>query len=98
MKKLIIQTILVLAAFCADGQGTRQFDQQVDPTTPPGVFFNIKPDPTGESFIPGLSSVGFAQFYFTDVANFNEIGSTVYVNLWSGSIGTGTLLGTSTSV
>jgi hypothetical protein len=97
MKKLIIKVMAVLAAFCAHGQGTLQFDQQVNPTTPPGGFGNIAPDPTGESFIPTLSSVGFAQFYFDD-ASFDGNGSTISVNLWSGSIGTGTLLGTSEAV
>jgi len=61
------------------------------------VFFNIAPDPTGQSFIPTLSSIGFAQFYFTDSAN-NGVGSTISINLWSGSIGTGTLLSTTTAV
>jgi len=97
MKKLIIRAILVLAAYRAHGQGTLLFDQQVNPTTPPGGYFNIVPDPTGESFIPTFSSVGFVQFYFTDPGN-NGLGSTIAVNLWAGSIGSGTLLGTSTSV
>lgn len=89
--------MLVLAAYCAHGQGTLQFDQQVNPTTPPGVFQNILPDPSGQSFTPSLSSIGFVQFYFTDPGN-DGLGSTIAVNLWSGSIGTGTLLDTSTSV
>ena len=97
MKKLIIRTLLVLAAYCAHGQGTLIFDQQVSPLTPTGVYNNIQPDPSGQSFIPTLSSVGFAQFYFTD-ANFNGVGSTISVNLWSDSLGTGTLLGTSEAV
>jgi hypothetical protein len=88
---------LALTAYCGYGQGTLQFDQQVNPTTAPGGFFNIAPDPTGQSFIPTLSSVGFVQFYFDD-ASFNGIGSTISVNLWSGSIGIGTLLGTSETI
>jgi len=97
MKKLIIETMLVLVGYCVHGQGTFQFDQQVNPTTAPGGYFNIQPDPTGESFIPALSSIGFVQFYFSDGAN-NGVGSTISVDLWSGSIGTGTLLGTTTPV
>jgi len=97
MKKLIIRAILVLAAYGAYGQGTLVFDQQVNPLTAPGGFQNIVPDPSGQSFIPTFSSVGFVQFYFTDAGN-NSLGSTIAVNLWSGSIGTGTLLGTSASV
>lgn len=89
--------MLGLTACCSYGQGTLQYDQQVSPLTPPGGTFSIAPDPTGQSFIPTLSSVGFAEFYFDD-ASFNGIGATISVNLWSGSIGTGTLLGTSDAV
>lgn len=97
MKRHLVQIAFALAAYCARGQGTLQYDQQVNPITAPGGFFNIVPDPTGQSFIPTLSSVGFAQFYLSD-GNFNGIGSTIYVNLWAGSLGTGTLLGTSETV
>jgi hypothetical protein len=97
MKKLIIQIILTLAAYCARGQGTLQFDQQVNPTTPPGGFGNIQPDPTGQSFVPTLSSIGFAQFYLADSSP-NQLGSTLFVNVWSGSLGNGILLGQSTPV
>ena len=65
--------------------------------TPTDGYNNIQPDPSGQSFVPTLSSVGFAQFYLTDSA-FNGSGSTIAVNLWSGSLGTGTLLGTSDAV
>ncbi len=97
MKRCLVQIALALVACCARGQGTLQYDQQVNPLTPPGVFQNIIPDPSGQSFIPTLSSVGFAQFDFTD-AGFNGLGATIYVNLWSGSLATGTLLGESEAV
>lgn len=97
MKKLIIQTMLVLAGYCVHAQGTLVYDQQVNPLTPTDVYNNIQPDPSGQSFVPTLSSVGFVQLYFTDPGA-NGLGSTIAVNLWSDSIGTGTLLGTSTSV
>jgi hypothetical protein len=97
MKKILVPIVIVLAACFAHGQGTLVFDQQVNPTAPPSGFFNIVPDPSGESFIPTLSSVGFVQFYFSDGAN-NGVGSTISVNLWSGSLGAGTILGTTTVV
>ena len=93
MKRTLIQAALVLVACYAHGQGTLQFDQQVNPTTPPGGFGNIQPGPTGQSFIPTLSSVGFVQFYLGDPTQVQA--PTLYVNLWSGSIGGGTLLGQS---
>ena len=97
MKKHFIQIALALVACCAHGQGTLQFDQQVNPTSVPGTFNNIVPGPTGQSFVPSLNSIGFVQLYFND-DQFNGIGATIDVNLWSGAIGTGTLLGTSSSV
>lgn len=42
--------------------------------------------------------MGFVQFEFTDSLPGDGIGATVYVNLWSDSIGTGTLLGSTTPV
>ena len=58
---------------------------------PRGVFGNIQPDPTGQSFVPTLSSIGFVQFYLGDPTKVQ--GPTLYVDLWSGSLGNGTLLG-----
>ena len=97
MKKTLAQIALALIVCSTRGQGTLQYDQQVNPTTPPGGFNNIVPGPTGQSFIPSLNSVGFVQLYLND-DQFNGIGATVDVNLWSGAIGTGTLLGTSSSI
>jgi hypothetical protein len=95
MVKIVVQIALALAVCCARGQGTLQFDQQVNPTTPPGGFGNIQPDPTGQSFVPTLSSVGFVQFYLGDPTRVQ--GPTLYVDLWSGSLG-GTLLGQSSPI
>jgi hypothetical protein len=92
MKITSILTTLIVATFCAHGQGTLQFDQGVNPTNAPGGFVNIKPDPTGESFIPTFSSVGFVQFYLND-ASPTQLGSTLLVDIWSGSLTNGVLLG-----
>jgi hypothetical protein len=96
MKRSSILIILILATFCANGQGTLQLDQSVSPTNAPGGFANIQPDPTGQSFNPLLSSVGFVQFYLTDPTQVQ--GPTLFVNLWSGSLTNGTLLGQSDPV
>jgi len=47
--------------------------------------------PIGQSFVPNLSSIGFIRFYLDDQTA-NGVGATVVLNLWSGSIGSGTLL------
>ncbi|MGH7953196.1 MAG: Ig-like domain-containing protein [Limisphaerales bacterium] len=80
-------------------QGTLVYDQQsaTGPTSPYGNdFFNIQEDsPLMQSFIPTLSTIGFVEFEFWDIANNGTNGATVYVNLWTGSPDThlATLLG-----
>lgn len=95
MKQTLILVTFILAVCCVHGQGTFLVDQSVSPTNAPGGFANIRPDPTGESFVPTLSSVGFVQFYVGDPTQVQ--GPTVFVDLWSGSLG-GTLLGQSDPV
>lgn len=96
MKRTLILTTLILAASFAYGQGTFQYDQGVNPTSATSVFANIQPDPTGQSFIPALSSVDFVQLYLSD-PNRNQ-DPALYVDLWAGSLGNGTLLGQSSAV
>lgn len=96
MKQTLILTTFILAASFARGQGTFQVDQSVSLTNAPGGLVNIQPDPTGESFIPALSSVGFVQFYLGDPIRVQ--GPTMFVDLWSGSLGNGTLLGQSSPI
>jgi hypothetical protein len=99
MKKPLIQMLLVLAACCARGQGTFVYDQQSYSVqnTPAGIN-SIQPEqPMGQSFVPSLSSIGFISLYLSDQTAGGS-GSTVEVNLWSGSIGTGTLLGSTASI
>ena len=54
--------------------------------------------PMGQSFTPSLSAIGFVQLKFADGLPANGIGTSVYVNLWSGSISSGTLLGSTAPV
>ena len=95
MRLSLILTTLALAAYSAHGVGILQFDQSVSPLTAPSLFVNIAtyptPYPTGQSFVPTLSSIGFVQFYLND-ANPIQGFSTLYVDIWSGSMG-GVLLG-----
>ena len=96
MRKYLAQILLLLVVCGARGQGFL-YDQQVSNINPPGGYNNIKPDPTGQSFIPTLSSVGFVQLYLTD-PDPNHAGATMYVNLWSGSLPGGTLIGQTDSI
>ncbi len=97
MKQTLILTTSILTACCVHGQGTFQFDQGVSPTNAPGGYVNIQPDPTGESFVPTLSPIEIVQFYLSD-GNPDQIGSTLLVDLWAGSLTSGVLLGQSAPV
>jgi hypothetical protein len=93
MKPYLIQIVLVLVACGARGQ-TFQYDQQsyTVQNTPGGIASIQTQQPIGQSFIPNLSSIGFISLYFSDQTA-SGVGATVSVNLWSGSISNGTLLG-----
>ncbi len=97
MKKHLIQMALILVTCWARGQGAFQYDQQVSNTNAPGGYFNIQPDPSGQSFVPSLSTVGFIQLYLSD-GNPGQLGATLHIDLWSGSLDSGTLLGATSSV
>lgn len=94
-----MQIALALVACCTRGQGTLVYDQQsVTTEVAPGIETPIQTQqPIGQSFTPTISSVGFIRLYLSD-QTLGGSGSTVDINLWSGSIETGTLLDTSTSV
>jgi hypothetical protein len=86
-----IQLALTLAASCCvRGQGF-VYDQQISNLNPPGGYVDFSTDTVGQSFIPTLSSIGFVRLYLGDSTP-NGGGATVLVNLWSGSIGNGTLV------
>ena len=89
---------LALTTLAALGQGTFIYDQQSASSRsvgPYGAPFGVE-QPSGQSFTPALSSVGFVQFEFDDPNPGDGIGTTVYVNLWADSLATGTLLGSTT--
>lgn len=80
------------------GQGTLIYDQQSATNPIAGGGAPIQVDqPMGQSFTPTLSSVGFVQLEFLDYPT-NGLGTTVFVNLWSGSISNGTLLSSTAPV
>jgi hypothetical protein len=83
---------LALTTLAALGQGTFIYDQQsaTSYAISGGAPFGVE-QPFGQSFVPALSSVGFVQFEF-NYDLFAHLGATVYVNLWAGSLATGTLL------
>ncbi len=90
MKKHLVHMLLALAACGANGQGF-VYDQQISNLNPPGVYVDFTTDVVGQSFVPSLSSIGFVRLYLGDSTP-NGGGATVLVNLWSGSIGNGTLV------
>jgi hypothetical protein len=98
-KTLIFQFGLLFAALSACGQGTFIYDQQSATNRSGNYGTGIQElQPMGQSFTPALSSAGFVQLQFVDYLPQDGIGATVYVNLWSDAIGTGTLLGSTTPV
>lgn len=99
MKQTWIYVAFILAAFSVGAQGTFQYDQQSVTTevVPAGIETPIQTQqPIGQSFTPGLSSVDIIRLYMDDQTP-GGVGSTVSIDLWSGSIG-GALLGSSDAV
>ena len=94
----------LFTALIAKGQGAFIYDQSSATNTGPilGDFTVLIQDsqPIGQSFTPSLSDVGFIQLKFADGSAFSDSdpGTIVYVNLWSGSISGGTLLGSTDPV
>jgi hypothetical protein len=90
MRPSLILTTLALTAYSAHAVGIYQVDQSVSPLTAPNLFVNI--ESAGQSFVPTLSSVGFAQFYLNDASPVLQ-SSTLAVDIWSGSFANGVFLG-----
>jgi hypothetical protein len=85
-----IVAILILLTFGAAatrGQGTFIYDQQsaIESTGGGGAVTIQTHLPLGQSFTPGLSSVGFVRLFLSDRA-INSAGATMYVNVRSDSI------------
>src|SRR5437870_5287481 len=94
-KLAFTQAVALFSVACsAGGQGTLLYDQQsVNNSLPAGILHDIQPyEPIGQSFTPGLSSVGFVRLNLSDAITGNGVGATVYVNLRADSI-TGPILG-----
>jgi hypothetical protein len=104
VRNLLAAIILITASIQTHAQSTLVYDQQsaTGPKSPTANdFFNIQADsPLLQSFIPVLSTIGFVQFQFWDIANNGTNGATVSVNLWTGSPNTNsaTLLGSTAPV
>jgi hypothetical protein len=96
---LPFQTMLMVSALAALGQGTMIYDQQSATNrsvSGGGVPFQVE-QPAGQSFTPALSSVGFVQFEFYDPNPGNGLGAMVYVNLRADSL-SGPILGSTDPV
>jgi hypothetical protein len=95
---LTLQSLLMLSALAAHGQGTFIYDQQSATSQSFDYGAPIQEQqPTGQSFTPTLSSVRFVQLEFGDSRPGNGVGATVYVNLRADSL-TGTVLGSTDPV
>jgi hypothetical protein len=96
MKNPIIGSLVIVASLFAPqlvkAQGTFIVDQQSTNIIDAGAPLSQSDQPTGQSFTPALSTVGFVMLYLFDAHGGGDPGATVYVDLRSGSI-TGTLLG-----
>jgi len=96
--------LFVAASAQLHAQGLVYDQQSTNPPSIVGDYLNIQKDsPLLQSFIPTLSTIGFAQFEFWDFSgtpNNGNSGATVYVNLWTGSpnINSATLLGSTAPV
>ena len=103
MKTKFLAPCVLFAAFCAAGQGTTLFyDQQssTDETPLPygtgGSLQGSSPG-AGQSFTPGLAGVDFVKFMLIDGNPTDGLGTTISVNLRSGSI-SGPVLGSTAPV
>ena len=91
--------MLMVSALAACGQGAMVFDQQsATNQTGSGADYPFQAEqPSGQSFTPVLSSIGFVQFEFLDPQPGNGTGATVYVSLRGGSL-SGPILGSTDPV
>ena len=100
--KIIFASILVCTSFSALSIRSQGFiyDQQSanEFTTGEAGINLITGQPAGQSFTPAFSAIDFVSLQLVDANWGNGIGATVFVNIFSGSLTNGTLLGSSTPV
>jgi hypothetical protein len=96
---LVLQTLLMVSAFAASGQGTMIYDQQSATNRSfSGQDYPFQAEqPAGQSFTPTLAAVGFVQLEFVDPHPGDGVGGMVYVNLRADSL-TGAILGSTDPV
>lgn len=93
--QILCLAILTSWTWTVDGQVIFLYDQQSVPSdydTGESSFPITANQPIGQSFTPALSSVGFVRLQMYDLSPSVEVGATVYINLWSGSLGGGGVL------
>jgi len=91
MKTKILSHLIIALAFLptlGNAQGTMIFDQQSSDESNGGSSGNIiqNVQPTGQSFTPSLSGIGFVRLNLFDQTRNHGTGAVVYVNLRSDSI------------
>jgi len=96
MKELFIIGLAFLGILSSNAQGTFVYDQQ-STNAVEGIAFLRTDQPMGQSFTPSLSAVSFVELHLYDGDIFQNLGTTVHVNLRSNSI-TGQILASTTPV
>ena len=97
--KIILASFCCLAfVFTARSQGFIYDQQAGGDNVTAETGFALTNQIVGQSFKPGLSGIDFVFLRFTDYDSNVGSGATVYLNLWSGSISNGTLLGATAPV
>jgi len=95
---LLVLTTILTTVQVAYAQGTMVFDQQSWDESNRGEFLAdiSASQPIGQSFTPSLAGIGFVRLYISDRSS-DGIGTTVFVNIRSGSI-TGAVIGSTSPV
>jgi hypothetical protein len=95
---LFILTTILTTVKVVYAQGTMVFDQQSWDESNRGEFLAdiSASQPIGQSFTPSLAGIGFVRLYISDRTS-DGIGTTVFVNIRSGSI-TGAVISSTSPV
>jgi len=92
----ILQTVFCLLVCSVLGQGFL-YDQQSTNIIEGAIPLYEPNQPTGQSFTPTLSTIGFVTLYLYDADSLHHAGATIFVILFSGSLN-GPIVGASTSI
>lgn len=100
IRNLLAAMLLMTASLQVHAQGVIDQESATGPVSPyTADFFNMQEDAVlYQSFIPMFSAIGFVQLEFADQPGNGSNGATVVVELFSGSLNSPTLLGSTAPV